>query len=106
LLVIKRQTTTDRRAPKYRTWRFSLPLLYAAVVLCSIGIYIYRDTRSVDAHLSRANHDRIHDEMGKTIQEYEAALALEDNPHTHKLLAIELAEAGYWTDAISEFRLA
>src|SRR6185295_3882485 len=62
LLVIKRETTTGRRAPKDRTWRFSLPLLYAAVVLCSIGIYIYRDTRSVDAHLSRANHDRIHDE--------------------------------------------
>lgn len=106
-LVIKRETTTTgRRAPKDRTWRFSLPLLYAAIVLCSIGIYIYRDTRSVDAHLSRATHDKINDEMGKTIQEYEAALALEDNPHTHKLLAIELAEAGYWTDAISEFRLA
>jgi tetratricopeptide (TPR) repeat protein len=42
----------------------------------------------------------------KTIREYRAALALEDNPHTHKLLGIELADAGQWTDALFEFRAA
>ena len=86
-LVTKRETTTtDRRAPMDRKWHFSLPLLYAAIVLCCIGIYIYRDNRSVDAHLSRATHDKINDEIGKTIQEYEAALALEDNYWLSNLL--------------------
>jgi Flp pilus assembly protein TadD len=40
------------------------------------------------------------------IREYNRALALENNPHTHKLLALELMQAGYLGDAISEFRLA
>jgi tetratricopeptide (TPR) repeat protein len=98
LLVTKRKATA-RHA-------IVLPLLYAAIVLCCIGVYIYRDTWSVDAHLARATQDKLKSERAKTIQEYKDALALEDNPHTHKLLAIELAGAGYWTDAISEFRLA
>ena len=110
LLVTKRKATaTPDRYPRgliNRKWSFSLPLIYAATVLSCIGVYIYRDTRSVDAHLARATHDKLKDEKAKTIQEYQAALALENNPHTHKLLAIELAEAGFWTDAVSEFRLA
>jgi len=89
-----------------RKWTFSLPLLYASIVLCCIGVYVYRDTQSVDAHLAQATMDKLRSQRAKTIQEYKAALALEDDPHTHKLLAIELAAAGYWTDAISEFRLA
>jgi hypothetical protein len=42
----------------------------------------------------------------KTIREYRAALDVEDNPHTHKLLGIELADSGQWTEALSEFRAA
>jgi len=34
------------------------------------------------------------------------ALKLEDNPHTHKLLALSLMEVGYTTEAITEFRTA
>jgi len=40
------------------------------------------------------------------IAEYRAALREEDDPHTHKLLGIELSEAGYWSEALSELRLA
>jgi len=94
------------RGATNRKGTFSLPLLYIVIVLGCIGVYIYRDTRSVDAHLAQATMDKLKNHGSNTIQEYEAALALEDDPHTHKLLAIELAEAGYWTDAISEFRLA
>ena len=42
----------------------------------------------------------------KVIREYRAALALEDNAHTHKLLGLELLETGQWSDALNEFRLA
>lgn len=38
--------------------------------------------------------------------QYRAALRDNDDPHTHKLLGIELGAAGYWTDALSELRLA
>ena len=46
------------------------------------------------------------EDTNTAIREYQQALALEDDPHTHKLLAIELATAGYLSEAISEFRLA
>jgi len=87
-------------------WRFAAPLIYAALVLMSIAVYLYRDAVSVDEHLARAAQHRINDETAQTITEYKQALELEDNPHTHKLLAIELAKMQYWTDALSEFRLA
>ncbi|MGH9962817.1 MAG: hypothetical protein ACREBC_37830, partial [Pyrinomonadaceae bacterium] len=43
---------------------------------------------------------------GETIAEYRAALTLEDNPHTRKLLAMELANSGDWTGALFELRTA
>ena len=110
LLMTKRKAAamSDRypRGTINRKWTFSLPLLYISIVLCCLGVYVYRDTRSVDARLAQATMDKLKNQRTKTIQDYEVALALEDNPHTHKLLAIELAGAGYWTDAISEFRIA
>lgn len=89
-----------------KRWRYSLPLLYAAVALSAIGAYFYFENRSVDAHLARATQAKLDDDSNTAMREYREALALEDNPHTHKLLAIELANAGYTSEAISEFRLA
>jgi tetratricopeptide (TPR) repeat protein len=86
--------------------RYSLPLLYAVIVLCGIGAFYYFDTRSVDAHLARATQAKLVEDTNTAIREYQQALALEDDPHTRKLLGIELANAGYVTEAISEFRLA
>lgn len=89
-----------------KRWRFSLPLLYAAIALVTIGSYFYFDSRSVDAHLARATQAKLIEDSTTAIREYRQALALEDNPHTHKLLAIELANAGFIDEAISEFRVA
>jgi len=89
-----------------KRWRYSLPLLYAALALSAIGAYFYFDHRSVDAHLARATQAKLVEDSATAIREYRAALALEDDPHTRKLLAIALANAGYISDAIVEFRVA
>jgi hypothetical protein len=91
--------------PPHR-WRYSLPLLYAAIALSAIGVYFYFDSRSVDAHLARANRAKLVEDSATAIREYREALKREDDPHTHKLLAIELANAGYISEAIREFQLA
>lgn len=87
-------------------WRYSLPLLYALIVLLAIAGFFYFDRRSVDAHLARATQAKLVDDNEAAIREYRQALALEDEPHTHKLLGVELSNAGYLSEAISEFRLA
>ncbi len=87
-------------------WRYALPLLYAVITLSAIGAYFYFDTRSVDAHLASATQAKLVEDTNGAIREYRKALAQEDNPHTRKLLAIELANAGNLTEAISEFQLA
>jgi hypothetical protein len=89
-----------------RRWRYSLPLLYAVLLLSAIGAWVYFDTRTVDAHLARATRAKLVSDHSTAIREYRQALALEDDPHTHKLLAIELAEAGYKDEADAQFRLA
>ena len=86
--------------------RYTLPLVYAFVSLAAIGIFFYLDSRSVDAHLARATQAKLVDDTKTAIREYRQALAVEDDPHTHKLLAIELANAGNVEEAISEFRIA
>lgn len=100
-VIIWRRTGTPPRR-----WRYLLPLLYAAVLLSAIGLFVYFDSRTVDAHLARAARAKLVYDHQTAINEYRQALALEDNPHTHKLLAIELAEAGHVEEAKSEFRLA
>ena len=87
-------------------WRYALPILYAAVALLSIRVFFYLDSRSADAHVARATQAKLVYDSKTAIREYRQALAVENNPHTHKLLAIELANAGYVEEAISEFRIA
>ena len=89
-----------------RRGRFTLPLLYAVILLSAIGAWVYFDSRTVDAHLARATRAKLIYDHQTVIREYRQALALEDDPHTHKLLAIELVEAGYIEEAKAEFRLA
>ena len=86
--------------------KYSLPLIYALSILTVLCLYFYHDYQSVDAHLARATQARLIYDRGKTISELQRALELEENPHIHKLLAIEFSEAGYWSEAISEYRLA
>ena len=87
-------------------WRYALPLLYAVILLSAIGLFVYFDGRTVDAHLARAARAKLVDDHNTAIKEYRQALAVEDNPHTRKLLAIELANAGYTSEANEEFSLA
>jgi MFS family permease len=87
-------------------WRFTLPLLYGTIAVSAIIAFYYFDNRTVDAHLARANRAKLREDTNTAIREYKAALALEDNPHTHKLLAIELVKAGRSEEAKVEFRLA
>ena len=89
-----------------RRWRYSLPLLYGVIALSATAAYFYFDNRSVDAHLARATRAKLVEDSTTAIREYREALASEDDPHTHKLLAIELANSGYVTEAIAEFRTA
>lgn len=87
-------------------WRRALPALYLLGMLSAIAIFFYRDYRSLDAHLWRANNAKLRGPHEKVIAEYRAALRLEDNAHTHKLLAIELAAGGRSEEALAEFRIA
>lgn len=87
-------------------WRRILPILYLVAVLSLIALFFYRDYWSLDAHLWRANNAKLRGPHEKVINEYRAALRLEDNPHTHKLLAIELAAEGRADEALAEFRAA
>jgi hypothetical protein len=101
--VEERKPVSASVAPR---WRVAIPLAYAAVVLSSIGFYLYWDHQSVDAHLARAARAKTSGKRDRTIDEYRAALKLEDNPHTRKLLARELADTGDWTGALLELRKA
>jgi len=98
--------SNSRDEPARGPNKLTLALIYSVVTLLAIGAYLYLDSRTVDAHLARAAQARIKGNRGKAIAEYRAALTKEDNPHTHKLLAIELADAGDRTTAIQEFRRA
>jgi tetratricopeptide (TPR) repeat protein len=87
-------------------WKRILPLIYLVAVLSLIAVFFYQDYWSLDAHLWRANNAKLRGPHAKVINEYRAALRLEDNPHTHKLLAIELAAEGRAAEALAEFRAA
>jgi tetratricopeptide (TPR) repeat protein len=83
-----------------------LPVLYLLSLLAFISVYLLHDSSNADTHLARAKQAKLAGKPGQAISEYRQALALEDDAHTHKLLANELAESGYLIDALAEFRLA
>ncbi len=93
------------RAP-FRFKRYAPPLLYAFALLSAGAIYFYRDYYSFDAHLARAANARLRSRRDATIREYRAALRLVDDAHTHKLLAVQLAEDGQTEAALAELRAA
>jgi len=92
--------------PATLRWPVAMPLTYAVLVLSLIAVYLYRDQNSIDAHLASAAQAKVSGRRTGTIDGYRAALKLEDNAHTRKLLAIELANAGDWTEALFQFREA
>ena len=100
------ESPTGKRIVPTPRLRVVVPLAYAVIVLSGLGIYLYRDYQGVDSHLARAAHAKLRGNRNRTIEEYRAALLQGDDAHTHKLLAIELADAGFKAEAVSEFRLA
>ncbi len=83
-----------------------LPLIYLLSLLSFGALFYILDYKSVDAHLARATHARLLGNREKTISELRAALAIEDDAHTHYLLGVELEEAGRSEEALAEFRAA
>lgn len=96
----------ERRASLRWRRELTLPLLYALALLSFGALYYYRDHHSFDAHLSRAANARLLNQRAATIREYRAALRLSDDAHTHKLLAVQLAEDGQTEAALTELRAA
>jgi len=96
------------RRPKYELvrWRFVIPLVFLAGTVGTIAIYKYIDDRRVDSYLSRATMKRVAHDPAAAIGEYQRALEIEESPHTRKLLANTLEEAGLFGEAIIEFRKA
>jgi tetratricopeptide (TPR) repeat protein len=88
-----------------RAW-FLTPVLYLTLVLTFIAISEHRESNTVDMHLARATQAKLAGDRRRSIGEYKAALAIEDDPHTRKLLGIEFSDDGDWAAALAEFRLA
>jgi hypothetical protein len=86
--------------------RFLAPFLYIVILLGTLAVYTRVIERPVDVHLSRAALAKVNSDPATAIREYREALKLEDDPHTHKLQATELENAGYLMEAITEFRTA
>lgn len=86
--------------------RAAPPLLYAFVLTFLAALYFVHDYCSLDAHLARASDARLHNQHARAASEYRAALKLTDDPHTHKLLGLELATLQQWPDALTELRAA
>ena len=96
------------RRPRVKTirYRFIIPPFYLLVILAIFGSYTYMDSRTVDAHLSRAAFANVLNDNDRRIREYREALELEDNPHNHKLLAAALDDAHVFQEAIREYQIA
>lgn len=95
-----------RSSPKPSRRRALLPAFYAFTLLATGALYFYLDRQSVDAHLARAADARLRSHHERAIIEYRAALLLEENPHTRKLLGLELEAAKRHAEALAEFQRA
>jgi hypothetical protein len=95
-----------RPQERSRRLRLLLPLAYGVIVVGAVSLNFYSDRQIVDGHHARAVQAKLVDDYATAIREYRRALSLEENAHTRKLLAVELALAGQLSEAASELRLA
>jgi tetratricopeptide (TPR) repeat protein len=82
------------------------PLVYLLIVTTLGTLYFIYDYRSLDAHLARASNAKLNAQHARAAAEYRAALRLRADPHTRKLLGLELAALQQWPDALAELRAA
>jgi len=95
-----------RLPSRSRRMRFLLPLAYGSLLVTGALLFFRHERTTVDAHLARAAQAKLVEDHATAILEYREALKFENNPHTHKLLAIELANDGQLNEASAELRLA
>ena len=95
-----------RAVPNEVPWKLAIPLVYCVVIIAGITVYLANERKGVDAHLARAAYAKLRGNHPETIAEYRAALLEKDDPHTRKLLGLELIESGQWTEALGELRKA
>ena len=89
-----------------RRLRWLLPFAYGAILLAGLGMFLNHESATTDAYLANATRAKLVEDHTTAISEYRRALTIENDPHIHKLLALELMQVGYLPDAVSEFRLA
>ncbi len=87
-------------------WRLVIPLAFLVVLLGTLTLNKFLDDRTVDAHLSRAKLAKVKNDPNTAASEYRKAIEIENDPHTHKLLAHVLEGAGNLNEAITELRIA
>jgi len=90
----------------FRIPQSTFPLLYLLTLIILGVFYFYIDYRTFDAHLARAAAAKLHHQRARAINEYRTALRLKDDPHTHKLLGLELAAEENHAEALAELRAA
>lgn len=95
-----------RRPARSPRWPLLLPLAYGVILLAGVWLYFRHESSTVDVYLAKATQAKLIDDHATAIREYREALTIENNAHIHKLLALELMQVGYLTEAVSEFRLA
>lgn len=105
-VVLLRRVRSLQAQPLQPRFSLAVPAIYLLTLLAFISVYLQRDSSSADTHLARATQARLAGNTRQVISEYRMALALEDDAHTHNLLADDLEQAGLWTEALAELRLA
>lgn len=98
---------TTLKARLRALWLRHAPVLVYLSVLTTLGaLYFVHDYRSLDAHLARASNAKLNARHERAAAEYRAALRLRSDPHTRKLLGLELAALHQWPEALVELRAA
>jgi tetratricopeptide (TPR) repeat protein len=104
LTRMRRRAVVDQ--PRPLRSRLALPIVYAAVLMTLAALYFWHDYHSLDAQLARASGAKLHAQHERAASAYRAALVHADDPHTHKLLGLELATMRQWPEALAELRAA
>ncbi|HEV2765915.1 MAG TPA: hypothetical protein VGV38_23220 [Pyrinomonadaceae bacterium] len=86
--------------------RRALTLAYVVLVLSLGALHLRRDYHTADAHLARAANAKLRNQRERAVEEYTRALAVNDDPHTRKLLALELSASGRHAEALAHLRAA
>lgn len=81
-------------------------ILYLSTMVGLIFAFEHRESNSVDRHLAKATEAKLAGDRRRAINEYKAALQIENDPHTRKLLGLELSDEGEWQAALSELQSA